>query len=90
MARIFVNPAIKRALCRDAGADRAWLSKIRPMFGHNYHFHIRLSCPTGEEGCADQEPPAPAATAAAPSSTAGSREAMLQPEARRQAAPADD
>ena len=38
VARIFVNPAIKRALCRDAGADRAWLSKIRPMFGHNYHF----------------------------------------------------
>jgi penicillin-insensitive murein endopeptidase len=59
VARIFVNPAIKRALCRDAGADRAWLSKIRPMFGHNYHFHIRLWCPPGDEGCADQEPPAP-------------------------------
>lgn len=29
--RIFVNPAIKRALCRDAGADRAWLNKVRPM-----------------------------------------------------------
>ena len=26
------------------------------MFGHNYHFHIRLSCPAGEEGCADQDP----------------------------------
>ena len=25
MARIFVNPAIKKALCREAGADRAWL-----------------------------------------------------------------
>ncbi len=59
MARIFVNPAIKRALCRDAGADRAWLSKIRPMFGHNYHFHIRLWCPNGDEGCGNQEPPAP-------------------------------
>ena len=59
VARIFVNPAIKKALCRDAGADRAWLAKIRPMFGHNYHFHIRLWCPRGEEGCADQEPPAP-------------------------------
>src|SRR5829696_1980103 len=50
VARIFVNPAIKRALCRDAGADRAWLSKIRPMFGHNYHFHIRLWCSNGDEG----------------------------------------
>ena len=29
------------------------------MFGHNYHFHIRLWCPPGDEGCADQEPPAP-------------------------------
>jgi penicillin-insensitive murein endopeptidase len=56
VARIFVNPAIKRALCRDAGSDRAWLAKIRPMFGHNYHFHIRLSCPAGDEGCADQDP----------------------------------
>jgi penicillin-insensitive murein endopeptidase len=59
VARIFVNPAIKKALCRDAGADRGWLSKIRPMFGHNYHFHIRLWCPPGNEGCADQEPPDP-------------------------------
>jgi len=59
VARIFVNPAIKRALCRDAGPDRAWLSKIRPMFGHNYHFHIRLWCPNGDEGCGNQEPPAP-------------------------------
>jgi penicillin-insensitive murein endopeptidase len=57
VARIFVNPAIKRALCREAGADRGWLSKVRPMFGHNYHFHIRMSCPPGEEGCADQDPP---------------------------------
>ena len=57
VARIFVNPAIKRALCREAGADRSWLSKIRPMFGHNYHFHIRLACPPGEESCSDQDPP---------------------------------
>jgi penicillin-insensitive murein endopeptidase len=57
VARIFVNAAIKRALCREAGPDRGWLTKVRPMFGHNYHFHIRLSCPNGEEGCADQDPP---------------------------------
>src|SRR5947209_19021684 len=40
--RIFVNAAIKKALCREAGNDRAWLYKVRPMWGHNYHFHIRM------------------------------------------------
>jgi penicillin-insensitive murein endopeptidase len=57
VARIFVNPAIKRALCREAGGDRGWLTKVRPMFGHDYHFHIRIACPAGEPGCADQDPP---------------------------------
>jgi penicillin-insensitive murein endopeptidase len=55
--RIFVNPTIKVALCREAGADKAWLSKVRPIWGHNYHFHVRMSCPAGTEGCSGQEPP---------------------------------
>jgi penicillin-insensitive murein DD-endopeptidase len=55
--RIFVNPAIKRALCREAGADRAWLERIRPWWGHNYHFHIRLACPRGDTECHDQRSP---------------------------------
>jgi penicillin-insensitive murein endopeptidase len=55
--RIFVNPALKVALCREAGSDRAWLDKVRPVWGHNYHFHIRMSCPAGMEGCQGQEPP---------------------------------
>ena len=55
--RIFVNPALKVALCREAGSDKAWLNKVRPIWGHNYHFHIRLSCPAGMEGCQGQEPP---------------------------------
>ena len=59
VARIFVNPAIKRALCREAGADRDWLTKIRPWWGHNYHFHIRLSCPFGQSECRGQAPPPP-------------------------------
>jgi penicillin-insensitive murein endopeptidase len=59
VARIFVNPAIKRELCHEAGADRAWLTKIRPWWGHNYHFHIRLSCPSGQPACRDQAPPPP-------------------------------
>ena len=55
--RIFVNPAIKKAMCRDAGADRAWLSKIRPYWGHDYHFHIRIKCPVGATDCKPQDPP---------------------------------
>ena len=54
--RIFVNPAIKKAICRDATGDRSWLSKVRPMWGHNYHFHIRLACPAGEGDCQAQDP----------------------------------
>src|SRR5438067_2843335 len=55
--RIFVNPAIKRALCRAVGAARAWLVRIRPWWGHNYHFHIRLACPRGDTERHDQSSP---------------------------------
>ena len=54
--RIFVNPAIKRAICRDARGDRSWLDKVRPMWGHNYHFHVRISCPEGDASCTPQAP----------------------------------
>ena len=54
--RIFVNAAIKKALCRDAGGDRAWLTKVRPMYGHDFHYHIRLACPDTEAACQSQEP----------------------------------
>ena len=54
--RIFVNAAIKKALCRDAGSDRAWLSKVRPYWGHDYHFHVRLRCPPGSTNCEGQGP----------------------------------
>ena len=53
--RIFVNAAIKKAICRDARGDRSWLSKVRPMWGHNYHFHIRIACPAGAS-CREQDP----------------------------------
>ena len=59
VARIFVNPAIKRELCREAGTDRAWLTKIRPWWGHKSHFHMRLLCPPGQSECRDQAPPPP-------------------------------
>jgi len=54
--RIFVNPAIKRELCAAVATDRAWLAKIRPWWGHNYHFHVRLGCPAGEIECQKQHP----------------------------------
>jgi penicillin-insensitive murein endopeptidase len=49
--RILVNPAIKKALCREAGADRAWLFKVRPWYGHAEHFHVQLACPAGSAEC---------------------------------------
>jgi penicillin-insensitive murein DD-endopeptidase len=54
--RIFVNAAIKKALCREAGPDRAWLTKVRPWWGHDYHFHIRLTCPADSPQCKPQPP----------------------------------
>ena len=55
--RIFVNAAIKKALCREAGNDRAWLHKVRPWWGHDYHFHVRMRCPADNPGCHGQPPP---------------------------------
>src|ERR1700716_1574943 len=54
--RIFVNAAIKKALCREAKGDRGWLSKVRPMWGHDYHFHIRIKCPPGSGGECERQP----------------------------------
>ncbi|MFV2092457.1 MAG: penicillin-insensitive murein endopeptidase, partial [Hyphomicrobiales bacterium] len=58
VARILVNPVIKKKLCQTAGSDRGWLRKIRPWNGHYYHFHVRLSCPDGVANCRNQAPPA--------------------------------
>jgi penicillin-insensitive murein endopeptidase len=55
--RIFVNAAIKKALCREARGDRGWLSKVRPMYGHDFHFHIRIKCPPGDGACEGQPEP---------------------------------
>jgi penicillin-insensitive murein DD-endopeptidase len=56
VARIFVHPAIKKALCDTAGQDREWLQKIRPWYQHHDHFHIRLNCPPGNAACNAQAP----------------------------------
>ena len=55
--RVLVNPAIKKALCRDVKGDRGWLHRVRPVPGHNYHFHIRIRCPGDNPDCKPQDPP---------------------------------
>jgi len=54
--RIFVNPAIKKALCREAGSNRTWLNKVRAYWGHDYHFHVRMRCPADSPDCKPQDP----------------------------------
>ena len=56
-ARIFVFPGAKVQMCKDEKGNRAWLRKIRPWWGHHYHFHVRLRCPKGARGCVDQAAP---------------------------------
>ena len=57
--RIFVNPAIKKTLCRETTGNRTWLHKVRPWWGHDYHFHVRLLCPADSAECEPQDPPPP-------------------------------
>ena len=57
--RIFVNPAIKRALCETTTGDRSWLRLIRPWYGHASHFHIRFRCPADQPECMEPPPVPP-------------------------------
>ncbi|MBB6306566.1 penicillin-insensitive murein endopeptidase [Xanthobacter tagetidis] len=54
--RVLVNAAIKKALCRDATGNRAWLAKVRPYWGHDFHMHVRIGCPKDSPGCRAQDP----------------------------------
>jgi penicillin-insensitive murein endopeptidase len=54
--RIFVHPTIKKRLCANPNNQQDWLRKIRPWWGHNYHFHTRLACPKDSPNCVPQEP----------------------------------
>jgi penicillin-insensitive murein endopeptidase len=55
--RIFVAAIVKSELCRIASPeDREWMQRIRPIAGHNYHFHVRLRCPAGSRDCETQSP----------------------------------
>jgi penicillin-insensitive murein DD-endopeptidase len=59
VARIFVSPLIKQAMCDRQWVDRSFLRHLRPWFGHEDHMHVRLDCPVGNEECRAQPPPPP-------------------------------
>jgi penicillin-insensitive murein endopeptidase len=59
VVRILVNAAIKKALCREAGADHTWLYKVRPWYGHAEHFHVQIACPADSPECKPPAPPLP-------------------------------
>lgn len=52
--RIFVNPVIKKHLCKEV-ANHSWLQKVRPWWGHRDHLHVRLKCPPDMKLCQQQE-----------------------------------
>jgi penicillin-insensitive murein endopeptidase len=55
--RVFVAAAIKLEICKTAKAsDKKWLQKVRPVAGHDTHFHVRLKCPKGAKLCETQSP----------------------------------
>ncbi len=52
--RILVHPGVKKKLCDTVKGDRSWLAKVRPFYGHNYHFHLRIGCQDGSPACKKQ------------------------------------
>ncbi|WP_404830280.1 penicillin-insensitive murein endopeptidase [Sedimentimonas flavescens] len=55
--RVFVAAAAKIAMCNSTPrGDRSWLQRIRPIYGHDSHFHVRLKCPPGQSACERQKP----------------------------------
>ncbi len=54
--RVFITAPAKIWMCENAGVDREWLQKVRPIRGHNKHFHVRLNCPKDASSCVSQKP----------------------------------
>jgi penicillin-insensitive murein endopeptidase len=77
--RIFVNAAIKKALCREAGRNQPWMSKVRPYWGHDYHMHVRIKCPKDSPDCTPQPPVAESDDACGPELDWWFRDAILNP-----------
>ena len=55
--RIFVNAAIKKALCREAGSDRDWLAKVRPWSRARLSFPRPDILSADSPQCKPQPPP---------------------------------
>ena len=58
--RIFIHPLLKKQLCDEPqhyGFSNAELIKIRPWWGHDDHFHVRLYCPEDSTQCVHQVSP---------------------------------
>jgi penicillin-insensitive murein endopeptidase len=53
--RILVHYAIKKELC-DRLPNESWIHKIRPWFGHDHHFHVRIKCSDQDKGCKNGDP----------------------------------
>lgn len=53
--RVFVDPMAKVWMCQNTRGDRSFLSKIRPIQAHDYHFHVRMACPAGSTACQRQD-----------------------------------
>jgi penicillin-insensitive murein endopeptidase len=54
--RIFITAPAKIWMCKNAKGNKNWLQKVRPLWGHHYHFHVRLKCPKGSRNCVTQTP----------------------------------
>ncbi len=54
--RIFLTAPAKIWMCNNAKGNRKWLQKVRPWWGHDAHFHVRLKCPEGSRDCKTQTP----------------------------------
>jgi penicillin-insensitive murein endopeptidase len=89
VARIFVNAAIKKEMCNEAGADRAWLAKVRPWWGHAEHFHVRLNCPHDSPKC-ESQPPASAGDVCGHALDYWFKDAVLHPKPGRLPAGGED
>lgn len=63
VARMFVDPVIKKSLCNYAKMEKDFLDhtealrKLRPLTGHADHVHVRLNCPENSTRCIKQDPP---------------------------------
>ena len=54
--RIFINAPAKIWMCENIQGSKKWLQKIRPIWGHHSHFHVRLKCPKILQNVLNKDP----------------------------------